>query len=240
MNITIYVKNMAGEVLPLELDSSSTVHDIALQLFRIEPELYPLQRTQILRTWLEEEESSEDESEEDQEEQKTVDPPLIEGEIVSVFVLDEVRVETGRFPEGGKPYTRLLVPFQGMTLYLYVMSYRTCLRPSELTATYAASFSPQVTKPSQTFQAQSIYLFHTIRTLVPEVSPEQMAYLYSIVLPYFHERGRQEEVQYSHMYDNKEPILCSCGSTIQRSSVAGHAKTKKHMQFIKTQHAMEA
>ncbi len=230
--LTVYIKNMAGDVSPLEVDSSATKDDIALLLFHMEPELYPLQRTLVLRTWLEESSESESEGEEEEEEEhKSVDPPLMDGEVLSVFVMEEVRVETGRFPQGGKPYTRLLIPFEGMTLYLYVMGYRTCLRPDELTATYGASFSPQVTSPSHTFQAQSIYLFHTIRTLVPDVRPEQMTYLYDIVAPYYDERGRQEEVEYTHRYDPKEPILCACGSTIQRSSLPGHRKTKKHLLF---------
>jgi hypothetical protein len=216
--ITIYIKNMAGEMSPLEVSRGTTPSQLVKQLSALNKEVYPIGRTVIL-----------------QEEEQKEEVPLTEEEVVCVFVKEGAQKESGCFI-GGKPYTRLLIPFDDQTLYLYVMSYHVGYLCNGLRRVeYGASLSPEITKPSETFQSKGLCLYEIVRDLVPDVTPSQMKYLYSIVLPYYDELAREENVIYHHYYNEKERIECDCGSIIQQSSVSSHQKTKKHMAFMKSQ-----
>jgi hypothetical protein len=100
---------------------------------------------------------------------------------------------------------------------------------------YDASFFPEATSDKYKKSGESVTLLWVIRTILPDVEPSQMKYLYDIVLPYYEELGREEERKYVHTYWSKEPMECDCGSIVQRSSMAGHKKTKKHIAFMEAQ-----
>lgn len=224
--ITIYIKNLAGDLFPIDVEPTLPLHEIAQQLTLSDPEAYPINRVCLFRFPQEEEEEQGDE--------KESPPPLSPDDILSVYILDPYRIEHGVFPQGGEPYSRIVFPFRGRTLYLYLTSYESgsCTR----TIQFAVSWTPDVTKPPETFHAHHLYLYQTMKTFIPDVTPTEMRTLYDIVLPYCDQMGTANGCKYIHTLHPKEPVECQCGAIIKRSGMLSHIRTKKHISFVQQQY----
>lgn len=214
--ISIYLKTMAGEIFPMEVNPSDSLLEIAQQATAQDPEQFPSGRTKVMRM-------------EEQEEQKE---DLTAEETLLVFITEGLRLESGVFPEGGKKYHRWVIPFRGRTLYLYTSQWFSRFT-GQLLAEYAASWSPEVTKPSALCSSMTLYVL--MKAVAPDVTPQEMTMLYDIVLPYYQELSEKTGRHIDHEYSGSEPLICGCGSVIQRKSMRTHVHTKKHKAWEKTQ-----
>lgn len=221
--ITVYVKNLAGDLFPLEVEPTLPLYEIANELTLSDPETYPRGRIQLVRLPQTDEEGDE----------KDFQPPLSPEEVLAVIVLDPPHLEQGVFPQGGQPYTRIVSSFRGQTLYLYLVPYGSGFR--ERTLNFGVSWSAEVTKPSETIPTQHHFLYQTMATVVPDVTPAEMAALYEVVTPYCDQLGNDDGYTYFHYLDPKEPLECGCGSVVKRSGLKAHENTKKHKMFVKQQ-----
>jgi len=208
--ISVFIKNMAGDLTLLEVPTGTKVEDMPSRLTELDREAYPPYRTRVFRL-----------KEEDEK-----DTVLKEEDILSVLILDQPEPETGVFPQGGKPYTRCVLQVGDKTVYLYLMSWGVSrlFRQSD----FAISFSPEVTKPSTTFISEGMCLYDMVHNVIPDITPSQMKNLYDVVNPYY------EKLGYLHRYNPQEPIECECGSIVKRSSMPGHKKTKNHIALMKS------
>ena len=222
--ITVYVKNLAGDLFPLEVEPTLPLHEIANELTLSDPEAYPIGRVQLLRLPQSDEEGDE----------KEFQPPLSPEEVLAVVIMDSARLEHGVFPQGGQTYTRIALPFRGKPLYLYLVPYGSGFR--ERTWMFGTSLSAEVTKPSETIQGKHHFLYQTMTTVVPDVTPGEMSVLYEMVIPYCDELEKGDDYTYHHLFDPKEPVECGCGSIVKRSGLTAHTKTKKHTLFVQQQY----
>ena len=118
--ITIYLKNMAGDLRPLEVDPSCTEADLLTRLLQLDPVSYPRNRTSILSPG-----------------------PLEHEGIVSIWVEAGPYVET--WEEKGQERIRFVVPFAKDTLHIQrVFLLRTRVW---FTARFASSESNKYTLP---------------------------------------------------------------------------------------------
>lgn len=221
---SIYVKNLSGDLIPLEVPSEYNLQVVLDLLHSIDPVLYPLSRTILFRV--------PSQQEEDFGDSKEIDHPFQEGEIISVFVSDAPTIEKGTFPIGGQPYVRFVIPIAEKTLYIYRNFMFSVV-------TYGMSLSPVVTRPSDS-HGYARTLYDAVRAIHPDVTPDQMLDIYDVVFPYLEQEALDHRVTLTHEFNPKEPILCECGSLVQRSSLRGHQATKKHKLFMKSQKAHEA
>ena len=161
-SFTVHIKNMAGDMIQM---NGCTLSEIAQQLSLMDSEMYPVNRTQLLR--MSEEEKGDG---------------LTEGEILYAVIQDAYRKETGRWPVGGQEYTRFVIPVMGNTLYLYVDCRILAHRPFDMPY-YGITFSPETTEPSETYQVQGTCLYNVLGKLLPSRFPTQMKDFYDIILP---------------------------------------------------------
>jgi hypothetical protein len=240
MPITVYVKNMAGDQLSVELSAGSSVEQLIQTLSKLDCSQYPSYRTHIYRSSMEEKE----------EEKSNESVPLEDGEVVSVFVSDPYVKETGFFDEDisihgyvrselkkGAPYTRFIVPMMNKTIYLYVMG-------CENRALYHLSYIPSLGKavfpcfPNQllfltsfTSEMNDIYvgyrLYDVMKDMFHSITPGQMKILYDIIDSHYKDSG------YFQSYNRNENVMCECGSIVRRMNLLGHYTTKKHLAFMK-------
>jgi hypothetical protein len=210
--VTVFVKNMGGDVLPLNVSSHTTLPQIAQQLSLVYPE-YPASLTQLFRfPEGEEKESS----------------PVEEGTVLVAVVRNAPVKETGFWSIGGQPYIRFAFPFRGRTLYIYpIYSYDI--------AWYALTFQQETTKLSAVRETDGSILYNEVSQLVPDVTPQEMSEFYEVLIPYYKELSEKTGRVFRQEYRPKEPLVCECGSVVQRSSMSGHVKTKKHREWVKSQ-----
>jgi hypothetical protein len=220
--IRISLKNMAGEIFPMEVDPSSSLLEIAQLASAQDPEQFPPGRTKIMRM------------DEEQKEDLTADETLL------VVITEGPRLESGVFPQDGKPYDRWVIPFRERTLYLY--TFQNHFR-SFSSSGYAASWSSEVKRPSMLFTSNVLY--DLIRILVADndltkihtsdVTPQEMKMLYDIVIPYYQELDNKTGHLTEHLYNSSEPVSCECGSIVKRNSLRTHVHTRKHKAGVKAQ-----
>ena len=222
---SIYVKNMSGDLVSLDVPSEYNLQVVIDLLYSVDPVLYPPSRTLLFR-------ASSQGQDSDTGDSKDVEPPFQEGEILSVFVSEAPTIEKGTFPIGGQPYVRFVIPIADKTLYIY----RNFMFQ---TVVYGMSLSSVVTRPSDS-HGYARTLYDAVLALHPDVTPDQMLDVYDFVFPYLEQEQHDLGLEYTHEYNPKEPILCECGSVVQRSSLRGHEASKKHKLFMKSQKAHEA
>lgn len=215
---SIYVKNMSGDLVSLEVPSEYNLQVVLDLLHSIDPHTYPRSRTILFRV---------PSQQDDFGDSKEVEPPFQEGDILSVFISDAPTIEKGTFPIGGQPYVRFVIPIADKTLYIYrVLQFRV--------VTYGMSLSPVVTRPSDSY-GYARTLYDAVRAIHSDVTPDQMLDIYDHVFPYLDQEAHDFGCELIHEFNPKEPIQCECGSVVQRSSLRGHESTKKHKQFLKSQ-----
>ena len=218
---SIYIKNMSGDLVSLEVTSEYNLQVVLDLLYSIDPVSYPRSRTLLFRV------PSQQQEEQDFGDSKEVDPPFQEGDILSVFISDAPTIEKGSYPIGGQPYVRFVIPIADKTLYIY-RNFRFQV------VTYGMTLSPVVTCPSDS-HGYARTLYDAVRVIHPDVTPDQMLDIYDHVFPYLEQEAHDQNVTLTHEFNPKEPIQCECGSVVQRSSLRGHESTKKHKQFLKSQ-----
>jgi hypothetical protein len=223
MTTRIHIKNMAGDLFPLQVEPSNDLQTILSALHSIDPIMYPLSRTLLFRV---------PSNEEDEGDSKEVEPFFQDDEVISVFVSDAPTVEKGVFPLGGQPYVRFVIPIADKIIYLYRnFMYETVV--------YGTSLSARVTRPSDS-HGYARTLYDAVLAVHPDVTPEQMLDVYDIVFPYLEQEGHDLGREIRHEYNPKEPIRAPSGFVVQRSGLTRHKATKKYKQFIKSQKALEA
>jgi len=216
--MSIYLKNMAGEMIPMKVDPSASLLEIAQQASVQDPKQFPPGRTSVMRL------------EEEQKESLTADETLL------VFITEGPYLESGVFPKGGKPYDRWVIPFRGQTLYLYTQKHHNKFAGVSIfiISEYSVSWSPEVTKP--THLPRSTILYDLMKWFISDVTPQEMTMLYDIVLPYYQELDKKKgQVSTAQIYNPSEPLQCGCGSIIKRKSLYDHDHTRKHKAWEKTQ-----
>jgi len=218
--ISVFVKNMAGDMTLLEVPTGTKVEDMPSRLTELDSEAYPPYRTHVFRSTEEEEK----------------DTILREEDILAVLIIDLPEPETGVFPHHGrsycgnactrgKPYTRFVFQFGDITIYLYGMIWEGCCDSKQ--TQFAISLSPELNNPS-VFASHGMVLYQTVLDVI-DIAPSQMKNIYDVVNPYYEKLGG-----YVHSYNPREPVECDCGSVVLRSSMPAHKKTKKHIALIKS------
>jgi len=216
-NVTVHIKNMAGEMTTLEVPQGTKVEDLPNHLYEFDQHLFPYFRTTVMRM-LQEEETKE-----------TVNTDLADGDVLVSFVSDSVTVETSDSPDTNGWINRLVFPIDGRsTLYLYPRSmfHRGCrlIKPAvEL-----------VTSTFTRFGDNTLFLSRTLRYVVPTITIPQLKAIYAIVTQYYHMLDPQNKEHYTLEWAPEDPYECPCGSVIKGSSTASHIKTKKHQAYLES------
>ena len=208
-SVSIYLKNVAGDLFPLDVAPSASLEDIAEQASASHPEPFPPGRTKVL--------SMEDSKEHE------------EHEMLLVVVLDSPVMEKGIYPQGGQPYTRWSVSLRGETYYIYLNNYWRGPGRIDVHTQYAVGVREKVTKPSESHSGFSGCLWGLVKLYVPDVTPKEMKRLRETVEPYFQEMAANQGWGQIIQYISKdEPMECGCGSVVKYSGLKSHEKTKKH------------
>jgi hypothetical protein len=242
--LTVYIKNMAGDLQSVEMPNGSYMEDLMKRLSELDIKQYPLGRTHVFR--------ADNEKVEGKEEAKLLE----DGEMVSVFV-SEIQKEAGIFREDvdvrvpelrkGEPYMRFTIPLRGRKVYVYALSCAIERSPdTERQQYYLVSwysdpcekwwpiYKPGFPPTISYLDGYVLYgLFYAM--LDNRVTPEEMKMIYDIVLPYYEEQSRETGIEYNYSVINEERILCDCGSVVKRSSLKSHYKTKKHQAYANSQ-----
>jgi len=227
--ITVYVKNMAGDLVSVELSAGSSVEQLVQTLYVMDKSLYPSQRTHVYRS------SMEEKKEEKEENKKPV--PLEDGEVVSVFVSEEYTKKTGIFEEDiktpggvavrkGAPYTQFIVPIANKTIYLYAVGEQYG-RPNNYLY-FLASFASDVDDNYCVTRRCGYRLYDVMKDMFYSITPGQMKTLYDIIDSHYKDSG------YIQDYNKNENVMCDCGSIVRRMCLIGHYTMKKHISFMKT------
>ena len=214
--VTVFIKNMSGDVLPLNVSCDATLDEIADQLTLTHPE-FPEQRTRLFRF---------PEGEEKQ-------APVEEGDVLMAIV--EVSFEErGVWSKGGQHYVRFAIPFRGRTMYVYPrVFYDTYL--------FDLTYRPETTTLRDVTEYSGRTLYDVICMTEPDVTPEEMSVFYDAMADYldvlynmyiYHDTNPRE---LKERFNPKEPIRCECGSIVQRSGWRSHTKTEKHRDYVKNQ-----
>jgi hypothetical protein len=247
-HITVYIKNMAGDLLPVQLLPGSSLEQLAQTLYHMDHSLYPSHRTHLYR-------SLGDEKDEKDEKEKSKKPvPLEDGEVVSVFVSDEY-ASTGFFEKDiptqyywrsefkkGAPYTRFTIPIANKMLYLYVVAINTSLAigdlilsgsPKERKLYFIASFASNMDTDTDTiYSGYRLYdimkdIFHS------SITSHQMKTLYNIIQSHYTERSKETGLVYTQSYDQRENVMCDCGAVIRRAGLPAHYDSPTHRTLMK-------
>lgn len=201
--ITIYLKNMAGDVIPIEADRSWSEEDLLARMAMLYPGKYPSGRTQLLRP----------------------SGPL-EEEVVSVWVETGPYVE--RWMENGKSRVRYILPYEHGVIHIrrIILFYSWVRFYAERVLTEPdAKPSPDTVIPYPT-------LYESIRAVWPEVTPSDMRQIYSVILPDLEEESVKKGLIYTYEYSQEEPLECECGLVVQRCDLLCHEKSAEHRERI--------
>lgn len=237
-NVTVHIKNMAGEILPLVLPSRSTLKEVEQRLTAMDRVVYPPFRTKVLRLAQEEEE---------EEKKGEEEVPLQEEEMLAVFVTSDFTMETGVFPDephgillpcyNGKPYTRYLFPLKELIhnhptddiLYVYPLRDYPMKGPTNCMFHVSLSSSP----------LDKTYLFNWGRVLSklvymtsPYITRDAMKYIQDTVNAHYQQLQNETGIHCAQLYHAKEVVACDCGAYVQRSGLPAHLKTKKHIKVV--------
>lgn len=219
--ITVHIKNMAGDLLPMEVPIGTKNEALIQRLTTLYSSLYPRHRTHIFRS-------------DNGEDEKKAKHPLEDGEIIVAFVSEGAVKETGIFGDEpwvfkewrGKSYTRFRVPIGDVYLYVYALSVP-MIAGSARQCYYRVSLSPYPFTRGAA-EVDGYVLYRLVVHLLPEVTPEEMKVLYDIVESYYEELSCEDNIKYNHSYAMDEPVACDCGVLVQRSAMPPHCKTKRH------------
>ena len=220
-SITIYVKNMAGEMITLEVPQGSTLEEIPTRLSELDEKQFPYFCTKVMRMEAEEKEEMKEE--------------VMEGEILVSFV-STVGVEKVIREELESPLTRLILPFGKEFIYIYPMSRHA--GGGRIICCGVEHFIPsseQCPTPRCRSEARaSSYLATAVRNLVPSITAPQLEAIHEIVRQYYRELGAQTKEKFQLLYPPEMSYKCGCGSVIKGSSTASHEKTKKHQAYLES------
>jgi len=219
--INIWLKTMAGEMLPLSVAPSDTLQDIARELPLTYPQ-FPAYYTKVLRL-----------SDEDGDEK---DRPLEEDETLCVFVhevfteqtfdgnhmvvvqhpLLELTLGVTHFLDEGLGIPDMLRNQKVVRYNLYYMESVPCEIPHSTGCIYLA-MSLEERIPS-------------IRWLTLGERQEVLEGIRTRISAHY----ASQKITVAHAHYPKERHLCECGSDILFKSIASHEKTKKHRAFLQT------
>ena len=241
--VTLHIKNMAGDVISLDVPATMTVQGVVQRLTMMDSILYPRYRTKVLRL-----------ASLESDEADTV--PFADGEMLAVVVGDGAVKETGVFPDHahetlrGKPYTRFLFPLKDILhddyfkddemLYVYPLTKSGLYGNNNHTAYfYLSCHSEPLLLDDNEYGGYILYTMvdYFLRTLVrftrgPVIFPEEMKLIQDTVDAYYEALGRENRVVYRQSYDLKETVLCECGALVERSRLPAHRNTKQHASVI--------
>ncbi len=248
--VTLHIKNMAGDVISLDVSATMTVQGVAQRLTMMDSTLYPYYRTKVLRL-----------ASLESDEADTV--PFADGEMLAVVVGDGAVKETGVFPDHahetlrGKPYTRFLFPLNDILhdddykddemLYVYPLTKSGLYGNDNHTAYfYLSRHSEPLLLDDNEYGGYILYTMvdYFLRTLVrvkrdwvrvkrgPVIFPEEMKLIQDTVDAYYEALGRENRVVYRQSYDLKETVLCECGALVERSRLLFHRNTKQHASVM--------
>lgn len=200
--ITIYLKNMAGDITPLSVDPSWQDADL---LAHLRSEQKDRGVITLLRS----------------------PGPLEDGEIISVWVEEGIYVTQMRVK--GKMRTRFVIPIQrsdGDIDELYIS--RIMMLPRSTTSWYIdvhkGGYQEGV---SGTFGGIDDALYRALYRAGYPLSPSTMRTLYSLIdehLPMTEEIDGKLHIHH-YTYSSEEPMECSCGEVVLRREFEGHQDT---------------
>ena len=208
-SVSIYLKNIAGDLFPLDVAPSTSLEEIADQASVSHPESFPPGRTKVLSM------------EENKEHEKD--------EMLLVVVLDGPVIDTGAYSDDGESYERWNIALRGEMYYIYIIDYGWKPLTGERAPIYAIGVTEEVTNSLDTHSRPSSFLWDLITFYIPDVTPKEMKRVREILEPAVQamaeDEGWDEIVQ---LISKNEPVECGCGSVVKYSGLKVHEKTKKH------------
>ena len=218
MSVSIYLKNIAGDLFPLDVAPSASLEEIADQASASHPESFPPGRTKVLS--MEEHE----EHEEDEEHEKD--------EMLLVVVLDGPVIDTGVYSDDGESYERWNIALRGEMYYIYLIDYGLQPLTGERATIYAVCVTEEVTNSLDTHSRSHSFLWDLITFYIPDVTPKEMKMVRDILEPAVQAmaeaKGWDNIVQ---LISKNERVECGCGSVVKYSGLKIHEKTKKHQAW---------
>lgn len=202
MPITVYLKNMAGEIISIEAQEGWSEVELLSRLSAMNLGKYPSGRTQILRS----------------------PGPLEKDEIMPIWVEAGPYVE--RWEENEKSHVRYIVPLEDSVLHIRrILVYYTWVR---FYVVRVYSMDSDTDKMEDVVPYASLY--EAIHTVWPEVTPTDMRGIYSIILPDLEKEATRKGRIYYYQYSQEEPVECECGLIVQRSLLYSHKKKLEHTE----------
>jgi hypothetical protein len=223
MSITIHVKNMAGDMTTLTVPPATKVDDVPSHLSELDHYLFPHFRTTVMRM-LGEEEAKE-----------VLETGLSDGDVLVSFVSETVAVQSSIDVTGNDNIIagwseRLVFPIDShSTLYLYPR-FRGAGASNGL---HVRLIQPalELVHPTFTRFGDTLFLSRTLRDLVDGITTPQIKAIYDIVTDFYRTHHPYEDFLLE--WAPEEPYECECGSTIKRTSIPSHLKTKKHQAYLR-------
>lgn len=208
MSITIYLKNLAGDITSLEVDPTWTASHLLENLRLQDEEAYPPGRTRLLRS----------------------PGPFEEGEVISIWIEDSVYMK--RVIEKGKEHIRFVIPIkevddqkEGVELHVECG----LMWPRYDTAWMIRRVVGQM---KEKFIGAHWVLYDALCQSGYTPSPSIMRTLYQLIdahLTTRTEEHRGKIYTYQFIYSEEEPVECDCGEIVLRGELAEHQR--RHLKI---------
>ncbi len=230
--INIWLKTMAGELLPLSVAPLDTLQDVVRKLPLTYPQ-FPVYCTKVFR--LDGEEKAE-KAEKEEKEEKGGEERLVEDEVLCVFVQDVFTEQT--FDGSHMVVVRhplMDVPL-GVTHFLDDGLGIPGIHRKEKVVRYNIYYIED-DSPVLIPYPGCIFLAKSLGERVPFIEPLCQRQRHDVVegiqtriSAYYATKG----ITVVHAREQTERYLCACGSDIQYKSIASHEKTKRHQAYLRT------
>ena len=226
--INIWLKTMAGEMLPLSVAPSDTLQDIARELPITYPQ-FPSYYTKVLRL------SDEDGDEKDGKEKE--DRPLEEDETLCVLVHEVFTEQTFDGNHMVVVHHPLLELTLGVTHFLDEgLGIPNMLRNQKVVR-YNLYYMEDDVPCEIPHSTGCVYLAMSLEERIPSIRwltlgerQNMLEGIWTRISAHY----ASQKITVAHAHYPKERHLCECGSDILFKSIASHEKTKKHQAFLQT------
>jgi hypothetical protein len=229
--INIWLKTMAGEMLPLSVAPSDTLQDIARELPLTYPQ-FPAYYTKVLRL------SDEDGDEKDREDRKDrKDRPLEEDETLCVFVHEVFTEQTFDGNHMVVVQHPLLELTLGVTHFLDEWGIPDILRKKNVVRYNLYYMESDGTPCKIPHSDGCIFLTSSLIDRIPSISWLTLGERQNVleeIRTRISVHYASQKITVAHARYPKERHLCECGSDIMFKTIDSHEKTKKHRAFLQT------
>ena len=226
--INIWLKTMAGEMLPLSVAPSDTLQDIARELPLTYPQ-FPSYYTKVLRL-------SDEDGDKKEEKEDRKDRPLEEDETLCVFVHEVFTEQTFDGNHMVVIHHPLLELTLGVTHFLDEWGIPDILRKKNVVR-YNLYYMESDVPCKIPHSTGCIFLTSSLIDRIPSISWLTLGERQNVleeIRTRISAHYASQKITVAHARYPKERHLCECGSDIMFKTIDSHEKTKKHRAFLQT------